>query len=103
MQFPKKMKTQNKYSKYGFKVLNEDEVGFYRWFSGNTVKITDNKEGKLPLNLNRIYTTQCFLGFYPAYKISENMAEKYRLQFIQLTKQDWKNKKSRSGIFLKRY
>ncbi|MCF8299357.1 MAG: hypothetical protein K9J13_17545 [Saprospiraceae bacterium] len=93
------MKTRDK---YGFKVFNEQGIGFYRWFSGNSVKITDNKEGKLPLNLNRIYTVQLFLGFYTAYGISQNMAKKYGLQFIQLTEQDWKNKEKPVRDFFKK-
>jgi len=93
------MKTRDK---YGFKVLNENGLGFYRWFNGNTVKITDNKEGKLPANLNYICTVQYCVGFYIAYGVCKKLAEKNDLQFIQLTEQDWKNRKNLIKDFFKR-
>ena len=94
-----------KRDKYGFKVLDKNGLGFYRWFSGNTVKITDNKEGKLPFEMNMIYVAQNNLRFHVAlnycrYKTTEKSNKD--LTFILLTEEDWKNRKNPIKKFFKK-
>jgi hypothetical protein len=96
------MKTRNK---YGFKVLDENGLGFYRWFNGSSVKITDNPEGRLPFKMNMIYVAQNNLRFHVAlnycrYKATEKSNKD--LTFILLTEKDWKNKKKPIRDFFKK-
>ena len=95
------MKIKNK---YGFKVLNEEGLGFYRWFSGNSVKITDNKEGKLPFGLHMIFVAQDCLRFNVAFnycKLKTTEKSNKDLTFIVLTEKDW-NKKSITRKFFRK-
>jgi hypothetical protein len=74
---------------YGFKIIDEEGIGFYRWFNGNPVKITDNPEGNLPLLINHIYIAQYYLDFHSAYKYCKDATQRYKLRFITLTEENW--------------
>jgi hypothetical protein len=81
------MKKQNI---YGFKVIDENGLGFYRWFNGNPVKIIDNSKKTLSKGVIHLYVAQYYIDFYPAYDYCKDAAQKYQLKFITLTEQDWK-------------
>lgn len=76
---------------YGFTVTDKNGNSFTRWFNGSEVLITDNKEGKLPFELNHLLITQRYTEFNPARSYVESITKRSEdLHFTILTEQDWK-------------